>query len=118
MRIVIADDNPNIRMLFKELLTMSGYEIVAEADNGSDALACYFDWTPDLIILDNHMERMNGIDAARHILKRDSNAIIILFTANPDEVLHDALQLGVKAVVSKPFDNEKIIETIVNATTK
>lgn len=89
-KIVIADDHAIIRFLYKELLTEQGHVIIAETDNGFDALTSNFELSPDLIIIDNHMGLMNGIDVVREILQKDDNAKIIMCTASPHDIKNEA----------------------------
>lgn len=112
---MIADDHFGIRLLYKALLTQAGHEIISETDNGLDTLTSYIQLKPDLLILDNNMGKMKGIDVIRHISQKFDNAAIIMCTGDPDEISVEAFELGVKEVVSKPFDPERFVEIVSNA---
>lgn len=112
---MIADDNAGIRLLYKTLLKDAGHEIVAESDNGLEALETYLNSPPDLLIIDYKMGKMNGIDVVRHILQSHRDAKIIMCTASCWEIASEAMKLGVFEVVSKPFLIEDFIATISNS---
>jgi two-component system chemotaxis response regulator CheY len=115
VKIMIADNYASIRFLYRALLTNAGYEIIAEADNGTDSLASYFQCSPDLLIIDNKMGGMSGIEVVRKILHVNRQAKIIMCTANHEEIATEAIRLGVLEVISKPFDNENVINSVFNA---
>jgi two-component system, chemotaxis family, chemotaxis protein CheY len=115
MKVMIADDHTSTRMLLKELLTHAGHEIIAEADNGIDSLTAYFEKTPDLLILDNQMSKMNGVEVARNILKSDQKAQIIMCTANYEEISSRAIELGVMEVIAKPFNIHDLLLSVSQA---
>lgn len=112
---MIADDHVGIRMLYKALLTQAGHEIIAETDNGVDTLTAYVQVNPDLLIIDNNMEKMNGIDVVRHISRKYDNATIIMCTGDSEKIAQEAFQLGVVEVISKPFDTNHFVEIVSTA---
>lgn len=109
---MIADDHAGVRLLYKALLTQAGHEIISETDNGIDTLASYIQVNPDLLIIDNNMAKMNGIDVIRHVSVKYDNAAIIMCTGDAEEIMQEAYQLGVKEVISKPFDTERFVEIV------
>lgn len=113
-KIMIADDHLGIRFLYKELLTGMGHEVIAEADNGLDSLTLYGQLKPDLLIIDNHMEHMNGIDVVREIFGKNENPKIIMCTAKPNDILKEAIRIGVKKVIPKPFDTVTFVGFVSN----
>ena len=93
-KILIAEDDPLIRNLFKEILKRKGYEIV-EAVDGEDALIVYdkLQKKPDIIIVDFRMPKINGLELTQEILLRDPNSNIIMVTGDPtvnQEKIHDS----------------------------
>jgi CheY-like chemotaxis protein len=101
--ILIVDDSLAVRTVTRLFLeSQPGFEVCGEAVDGLDALEKARDLSPDLIILDLEMPRMNGLQAARELRTRMVRTPIILFTIYADEVRpQEALAAGVSAVVSK-----------------
>ncbi|ABQ47436.1 MULTISPECIES: response regulator [Thermotoga] len=79
-RILVVDDEPNIRELLKEELQEEGYEIDT-AENGEEALKKFFSGNYDLVILDIEMPGISGLEVAGEIRKKKKDAKIILLTA-------------------------------------
>ena len=101
--IFIVDDNQSVRRATRFLLeSQSEFEVCGEAEDGIDALEQASHLSPDLIILDLAMPRMNGLETARELRARSCLAPIILFTMHAESVRpEDASSSGVNAVVSK-----------------
>ena len=104
--ILIVDDAPDMRLLARAYLEQAGFEVADEAIDGQEALAKY--WAlepppiPTVILLDNQMPKLTGIQAATQILKDTPNQLIVLFSAYLDEaMIEEAKRLGVAACVSK-----------------
>jgi two-component system, chemotaxis family, chemotaxis protein CheY len=106
---LIADDSMFMRNLLKNLLTDNGYQVVAEASDGSSAVSLYKEKTPDIVILDLTMPMMNGLDALKNILKFDPKAKVIIYSAmGQKSLIIDALQIGAKDFIIKPYFNQLI----------
>lgn len=103
MRILIADDHEIVRRGICAILTTSpDREICGEATNGREAVEKAQELRPDLIILDIAMPHLNGIDAARQILRRDCQQRILILTAlDAPELVIQAFVVGVRAFVLK-----------------
>lgn len=103
LRVLIADDDPIIRLDLKQMLENLEYEVVAEAGDGQQAVAAAREATPDICILDVKMPVMDGIEAVS-IITEESIAPTILLTAYSDKELVDrAKDAGVFAYLVKPF---------------
>ena len=100
-RILIADDEPIIRTDLKELLEELGYEVVAEASDGLEALNLIEQVKPDVVILDIKMPKMDGIRVAGKIA--DRFPVIILTAYTERHLIEKARDFGVMAYLSKPF---------------
>lgn len=110
-KILVADDDKNICELIRLYLEKEGYT-VALAHDGEDAVAKFFDDTPDLVLLDIMMPKLDGWQVCREIRKK-SNVPIIMITAKGetfDKVL--GLELGADDYVVKPFDTKEIVARI------
>jgi two-component system, response regulator PdtaR len=103
IRVLIADDDPIIRLDLKQMLENLGYEVIAEADNGKTAVEIAQEARPDVCILDVKMPVQDGIDAAMEI-SNEGIAPAILLTAYSDaELVQRAKEAGVFAYLVKPF---------------
>lgn len=103
MKVLIADDDPIIRLDLKQMLENLGYEVVAEAGDGQQAVDLARSTQPDVCILDVKMPVMDGIDATS-IITEEGIAPTILLTAYSDKELVDrAKSAGVFAYLVKPF---------------
>ena len=101
-RILLADDHQIVRQGLRTLLEREGYEIVAEASNGPEAIQLARDTRPDIVVLDLAMPLMNGLDAAREIRKNSTQTKVILLTMYAeDHYVLEALQGGVSGYVLK-----------------
>lgn len=102
-RVVIADDDPIIRMDLREMLTDLNYQVVGEAADGKNAVALARDLKPELVIMDIRMPEMDGIEAAQ-ALTHDSIAPVLLLTAYSEpELVRRATEAGVVGYLVKPF---------------
>lgn len=103
LRVLIADDDPIIRLDLKQILENLGYDVVAEAGDGQQAIDFAREKMPDVCILDVKMPVKDGIDAV-NVLTEESIAPAILLTAYSDKELVDrAKDAGVFAYLVKPF---------------
>jgi AmiR/NasT family two-component response regulator len=103
LRVLIADDDPIIRLDLKQMLENLGYQVVAEAGDGKQAVEMAQETLPDICILDVKMPVMDGIEAVT-IITEENIAPTILLTAYSDKELVDrAKAAGVFAYLVKPF---------------
>ena len=110
VRILVAEDEALIRMDLIEMLREAGYEVVAEATNGEEAIALANEHNPDLCILDVKMPVLDGISAAEKII---SIAPVLMLTAfSQREPVERARDAGVMAYVVKPFSIGDLIPAI------
>lgn len=101
-RILLADDHPMFRQGLKALLEREGYEIVAEAADGHEAVRLARQLSPDLAVLDLGMPLLNGIDAAKQMLKQTANIQVIVLTMYEEEAyVLEALRAGIRGYVLK-----------------
>ena len=110
IRILVAEDEALIRMDLVEMLQEAGYEVVAQATNGEEAIALATEHIPDLAILDVKMPILDGISAAEKII---SIAPVLMLTAfSQRELVERARDAGVMAYVVKPFTIGDLIPAI------
>lgn len=102
MKIIIVDDDHLVVNSLKTIVKANGIEVVALGYNGLEAIELYNKHRPDLILMDIRMEKLNGIDATKEILKTNPNAKILLITTfQDDEYIGAALSLGCKGYILK-----------------
>ncbi|XQY93521.1 response regulator [Metabacillus sp. HB246100] len=112
-KIMIVDDAAFMRMMIKDILTKNGYEVVAEAADGSQAVEKYKEHQPDLVTMDITMPEMDGIAALKEIKKLNGNAKIIMCSAMGQQAMViDAIQAGAKDFIVKPFQSDRVLEAI------
>lgn len=80
-RVVIADDDSFFRQLLGLVVTSLGWEVVAQAGDGGEAVSLYAEHKPDLLLLDVNMPTMNGDAALREILQQDAGARVVMLSA-------------------------------------
>jgi two-component system KDP operon response regulator KdpE len=111
-RILVVDDEPQIRRIMRTTLTASSYE-VNDAKTGEEALTKLRDFRPDLILLDINMPGMGGLAACREIRDVDPNVAIIMLTIhNTDAAKVEALDAGADDFVTKPYSTPELLARI------
>ncbi|SHH48176.1 response regulator receiver and ANTAR domain protein [Clostridium collagenovorans DSM 3089] len=118
-RIVIADDEPITRMDIKEMLQEEGYDVVAEAGDGFDAIEACRKSLPHLVIMDIKMPLLDGLNAAKKITQENLADGVVLLTAYSDkDFIERAKEAGVLGYLVKPLDHKALIPTIEIALNK
>ncbi|MGH7208147.1 MAG: response regulator transcription factor [Nitrospiraceae bacterium] len=106
--IMVVDDEPMVRNLLSQFLTLRGYRVRAAKD-GPDALALLKQEHPQLIILDVYMPGMNGVDVLRQLRGHEYKGSVIALSASQDEqLLQEMLELGSVDIMGKPVDLERL----------
>jgi two-component system chemotaxis response regulator CheY len=114
--VMIVDDALFMRMMIRDILSKDGFEVVAEAENGIEAVEKYKETRPDIVTMDIVMPEMDGIEAVRQIMKIDPNARILMCSAMGQQPLVvEALEAGAKDFIIKPFQPSKVIEAVEKA---
>jgi len=114
IRVLVADDQSMVRAGFRMLLSgEDGIEVVAEADNGLEAVDKAARFQPAVVLMDIRMPELDGLEATRRILAADPAArILILTTFDLDEYIYEALQAGASGFVLKDDPPEQLIAAI------
>lgn len=113
-RILIAEDEPDIRELVSITLTFGGFEVI-KVSNGQEAVESARSAVPDLILLDVRMPRMTGYEACRALKGDPSTAsipIVFLSAKGQEEEVRDGLKAGAEAYILKPFAPDQLIERV------
>lgn len=103
IRVLVVDDEPDIRVLVRTMLGIDGrFEVAGEAPNGRAALEQFAVLRPDVVVLDQRMPELEGLVAAARILAAHPEQPVILMSAFlNDALVADATALGVRAVLGK-----------------
>jgi two-component system KDP operon response regulator KdpE len=110
-RILVVDDDPQIRRAMRTTLTARGYE-VADARTGEDGLDELRSGTYDLVLLDMNMPGLGGIETCRLIRATSEIAIIMLTVSNSEKDKVDALDAGADDYITKPFSTPELLARI------
>ncbi|MHB8761150.1 MAG: sigma-54-dependent transcriptional regulator [Coriobacteriia bacterium] len=114
-RVLIADDEKNMRWVLRQALEGEGHEVV-EAVDGKEALAAVADQEPDVMILDHKMPAPDGMEVLRRIRARDQQFPIIMLTAHGNvQTAVEAMKAGASEYLTKPFDLEELKISIEKA---
>ena len=103
-RMLVADDEEDMRVLVRSVITRAnhGLLIEAEAENGIDAVERWRQTRPDVVLLDQRMPGLTGLEAAEQILEEHPSQTIVLFSAFLNDVIRSAAEaIGIKACISK-----------------
>jgi|SoiMethySBSTD1v2_1073268.scaffolds.fasta_scaffold02169_6 two-component system, NtrC family, response regulator AtoC len=115
LRILIVDDEPQIRRILSVLLSDNGFE-VAEAESGEQALAVAEKFRPDIALLDINMHGMDGLATLRALLKIHSKLDCIMMTAyGTIRSAVEAMKSGAYDYLAKPFDNDELLLVVNRA---
>jgi two-component system, chemotaxis family, chemotaxis protein CheY len=112
-KVMIVDDELFFREMLRDVVINAGYNVVAEAMDGNEAVEKYRIHRPDITIMDIFMPEMNGIDAIKEIIAFDAGARVLIYTGMGfDEDVEVALKSGARDVVLKNFFPEEVMEVI------
>ncbi len=108
LRVLIAEDEALTRTILKARLEKLGHQVVAEAENGVQAVEAATSAKPDVIIMDIRMPEMDGIEAARQIVSDNPCAVLFLTAFSEDTLVDKAGEAGALAYLMKPFRKEDL----------
>ena len=112
-RILIADDSSIMRRNLCTILTQAGHTIVAQANNGENAIKEYEKQKPDLVTMDINMPVVNGLTVLKTIMSTDPNANVVMISALEQKfMVLTAIKNGAKYYIVKPFCPEKVVEVV------
>ncbi len=111
--VLVVDDASFMRKRMISVLEELGHSVAGEAENGKEAIGMYVKLKPDLVLLDITMPEVSGKDALKQIIKIDKNAKIVMCSAlGSEQVIAECIVAGAKAYIVKPYNKEKVDETI------
>ncbi len=112
-RVVIADDAVFFRTALKEILSSGGFEVVAEATNGEEAVAFTKNNRPDIVILDIVMPEKDGLQVAKEIAQlKLGTKIVMCSSMGYEKVVKKAVKSGACAFIVKPFEKDTVLKTL------
>ena len=115
-RVLVVDDAAFMRKMVSDALAKGGHEVVGEAGNGVEAVARYQELKPDLMTLDITMPEKDGLTALSEIVAADPAARVVMCSALGKEAkVLEAIKLGAKDFVVKPFQPDRVIEAVGKA---
>lgn len=110
---MIVDDAAFMRAILSQMLREFGYDVVAEAASGEEAIQMYSKSRPDLVTMDITMPDMDGITAMRQIRILDPTAKIIICSAmSHQQAVIDAIASGARDFIAKPLQKERVYSAI------
>ncbi len=112
-KIAIVDDAEFMRKFLTKILREFDLEIVGEGSNGEEGIALYKKTHPDLITMDLTMPNKSGLEAIQEIMEYDPDAkILVVSSIGTDLIIMEALELGAKDFVVKPFKKEQLLKAV------
>jgi AmiR/NasT family two-component response regulator len=117
-RVLIAEDEALIRLDLAEMLDEAGYEVVAQASNGEEAVERAREHRPDLVIMDVKMPRLDGIAAASIIASERIAPVVMLTAFSQRDLVERARDAGAMAYLVKPFTITDLVPAIEMAASR
>jgi len=112
-RTLVADDASFMREMIREIIEPEGFEVVAEAGDGLDAVEAFREHSPDIVTMDIVMPKKSGIEAVKDIVAIDPGARVVMCSALGQEALvMEALKAGARDFIVKPFKPDAVLSTL------
>jgi two-component system chemotaxis response regulator CheY len=110
---MLCDDAAFMRLTLKKIVEGAGHQVIAEAENGLQAVEHYEIYRPEIVLMDITMPEMDGIEAVKKIKEINPEATIIMVSAmGQQEKVFAAIAAGARDFVVKPFESKKILDCI------
>lgn len=116
--VLIVDDSIAVARQMEKIVTESGeFNAIGHAKNGLEAIKLYKELKPDLICMDMNMPVMDGLTALRTLIALNSNVKVIMITSlgGVGDKFTEALKLGARNVISKPFESDVVLKILREA---
>jgi two-component system chemotaxis response regulator CheY len=114
-KVLLVDDSISVARQIEKILVDSGeFQVLGHAKNGLEALKMFQSLQPDIICMDMNMPGMDGITALRTLMALDKNVKVVMITSlgGVGEKFNEAIKLGAKNVISKPFESENVLKIL------
>ncbi|CAB3640052.1 response regulator transcription factor [Achromobacter pestifer] len=111
--ILIVDDHPLVRLAVRMLLETNGFNVVGEVGNGIEAVQAFRDLSPDVVILDIGIPKLDGLSVISRMLAINPATNVLVLTSQSSEAFcHRCMQAGAKGFISKDEDLNKLVSAI------
>lgn len=112
-RVMIVDDAELMRMVIKDILLMHGHEVVAEVNDGEEAIQTYLEVKPDLVLMDLIMPNMDGKEALQKLLVIDPEAKVVMCSSlGQQAMITESMKIGAMGFIVKPFEVNGMLDVI------
>jgi two-component system chemotaxis response regulator CheY len=117
LRILIVDDSPAIRFMFRDFIESNGHQVVDEAENLEGAVKAFTEHKPDVVTLDLSLSDGDGLTVLKAIRKIDAKAKVLVISGNSQKkVLDSVYEAGAAGFLAKPVDFSTLLAALVRAT--
>ena len=108
---LIVEDDYSLRLLYKKILDLSGFQVIGEATNGEEAISLYksLEEKPEIIIMDHRMPIKDGLETSKELFQLNEN-VKIIFASADTSIKEKALAIGAVAFLEKPFSCNLLVE--------
>jgi two-component system chemotaxis response regulator CheY len=115
-RVLVVDDAAFMRKVLSDALVAGGHEVIGEAGDGDAAVAAFQELRPELVTLDITMPHKDGLATLRELTELDPGVRVVICSALGQEAkVIEALKLGARDFVVKPFDIERLLGAVAKA---
>ncbi len=113
MKILTIDDQLLVTFSVQRILSNRGYAVKTASD-GLEGIKMFEQFQPDLVIVDYHMPKMNGVEVVEYIrVKRNSKIPILIMSGNTDvTIIEKGFELGIADYLHKPVDLDKLVSAV------
>ena len=113
VRLIIADDHRMLREGLRRSMTEAGFDVVAEASDGVEAIKRTMELRPDVVLMDVSMPNCDGVEACRQLNDAGCSSRVVMLTMHADqEVLADAIRAGAAGYLTKDCSTREIAEAV------
>lgn len=111
--ILVVDDSPFASKQIQDLVEENGYEVIGYAKNGEEGIRMYEELHPDIVVMDIIMPGIDGLETAEILLKKDSDATILMLSSLCDSgTLEEVKAIGLKYLIPKPWEDDVLLATL------
>jgi two-component system chemotaxis response regulator CheY len=112
-RVMIVDDAELMRMVIRDILLIHGHEVVAEVNDGEEAVQTYLEVKPDLVLMDLIIPNMDGKGALQKLLAIDPEAKVVMCSSLGQQALiTESMKIGAMGFIVKPFETDGMLDVI------
>jgi two-component system, chemotaxis family, chemotaxis protein CheY len=112
-RVMIVDDAEFMRMIIRDILLIHGHEVVAEVDDGEEAIQTYLEVKPDIVLMDIIMSNMDRKEALQKLLVMDPDAEVIMCSSlGQNALITESMKIDSMGFIVKPFEADGMLNVI------